>query len=405
MTVEAPPRPRRVDGPVGAHPAPEADALIQALIEEARQRARRRRRRLALLIGLVVLSGAGLAWLFYPSTPSPLEPSSRESSVVSAGRSEPRGTIAVTQLNGPGRPSVRLWTARGFEGPRIRGVAFGWAPDGRRLLVQRGSALWVVTPDTGREVRLTRQGSGFDAAWSPDGSRVVFAGERVRAGSSWRRIVVVEADGSGARTVSGWVLDGGFFTGNVSWSPDGREIVFAGRTAFSQHRWLYRVASDGASQPRPLAFDGSVSVPAQPTWSPDGSRLAFSDSGTGSIGDLVLAHADGRTIRRFAGGTGPVWSPDGSALAFRVHHAVSGAWTVHADGTHLTRLPLGSWAGLSWSPDSRYIAYAGGLGHEPSGELFVTRPDGTGVTRIIELPAGTVGLPLWRHGTATTEAG
>ena len=53
MTVTAPPRPPRPSDPV-THG--EFDALVEALIEEARQRGRRRRRRrgaIAILVGLV----------------------------------------------------------------------------------------------------------------------------------------------------------------------------------------------------------------------------------------------------------------------------------------------------------------------------------------------------------------
>lgn len=401
MSVTAPPRrPEATDPPASGEG--EFEALVEALIEEARLRARRRRRRTAMAGAAALVAGVAVVSLV-----------GRESLSTAVGRearptataptARPAGTIALTGIVGGGF-RVRLWTPGGVRDTTIRGRAFGWSPDGSRLLVQRGSALYAVRLGGAGEVLLTAHGNGFDAAWSPDGAMVAFAGGPVPGRPAYRRLLVVGADGRGVRALRGWVADGGFFSGNVTWSPDGRKVVFAGRTASDRRRWLYRVAADGTAPPEPLAVEVAVSAPVQPTWSPDGSRLAFSDSGTGSIGDLVIASAGGRVVRRIAGGTGPVWSPDGSMLAFRTHGR-AGAWTARADGTHVTRLPSGSWAGLSWSPDSRHIAFAGGGGHIANGDVFVVRSDGTGLVRILRRPGGRYGLPLWRHGTATTEAG
>ena len=298
-----------------------------------------------------------------------------------------------------------MWTPRGVRDSGIRGLAFGWSPDGSRLLVQRGSGLYVERLDGRHSVLLTKHGSGFNAAWSPDGTKVAFEGGPIPGHPAFRRILVVGADGRGVRLLPGWAVDGGFFSGNLTWAPDGREVVFAGRTASDERRGLYRVAADGSNTPRRIAIRAAVRSPAQLMWSPDGSRLAFSATGWGSIGDLFVMNADGSGVRRVAvGGTGAVWSPDGSMLAFRTHGR-GAAWIVRADGTHRKRLPPNSWGGLSWSPDSRYVAFPGGLGHAPNGDVWAVRPDGTGLTRIAHSPNRAYALPLWRHGTASTETG
>ena len=59
MSVTAPPRPPRIPRPSDPVTHDELDALVEALIEEARQRARRRRRRYAASILLVALAAGG----------------------------------------------------------------------------------------------------------------------------------------------------------------------------------------------------------------------------------------------------------------------------------------------------------------------------------------------------------
>src|SRR5262245_58278436 len=64
MSVTAPPRPPRTPRPSDPVTHDELDALVEALIEEARQRARRRRRRYAASVLLVALAAGGVYFGF-----------------------------------------------------------------------------------------------------------------------------------------------------------------------------------------------------------------------------------------------------------------------------------------------------------------------------------------------------
>jgi Tol biopolymer transport system component len=272
--------------------------------------------------------------------------------------------------------------------------ALAWSPDGTRLLVSQRGGLYALRANSSRRVRLTSGGDGFNASWSPSGSLAFRA-----AGG----LYVVDSSGHHKRLLARRVVGGGFFTGNVSWSPDGTQIAFARRNG------IFLVRSDGrggahriAIQPRPRTHCcAGPSTFLQPSWSPLGSRIAFvvDDAKTAGYAIYVMK-PDGTQATRLQKGHGPVWSPDGSAIAYRS----KGDQVMRADGTHVRRWRA-CWCGITFSPSGSRLAYPGGRVHKSSGALFLASSDGSRRSRVLYAPGGVFKLPLWRRGTATTEGG
>ena len=110
-----------------------------------------------------------------------------------------------------------------------------------------------------------------------------------------------------------------------SWSPDGKQLVFTGFDGGITD--LFIVNRDG-SDLRRLTNDRYADL--QPTWSPDGKTIAFTTD-RGPVTDFDLLRFGNMRIARFHLETGmiehlnymdvgkninPTWSPDGTALAF-----------------------------------------------------------------------------------------
>jgi TolB protein len=128
----------------------------------------------------------------------------------------------------------------------------------------------------------------------------------------------MSADGSGVTRLA----DGGY----PAWSPDGTQIVFM------HADWIFVMNTDGSGA-HALAPAGSNAQ--RSAWSPDGSRIAYSCSAGGSS-VLCVMNADGsgasvlvdRTSLNVFGydcASNPTWSPDGDRIAFAAPCGGSGA--------------------------------------------------------------------------------
>lgn len=164
---------------------------------------------------------------------------------------------------------------------------------------------------------------------------------------------------------------------NPSWSPDGTRI------AFNKDGYVHTSKIDGSDFVR-LA-EGGV-----PKWSPAGQLITFYRSG-----HIYVMNADGSNQRRVSdepiGADRALWSPDGTRLVISKDN--DGTVVVFDLDTSqlITKAPLGGPLS-TWAPDSKWLAYAAG----PSGDLDVykVRPDGTERIRLTT-GAELIGLGVW----------
>ena len=239
-----------------------------------------------------------------------------------------------------------------------------WSPDGIRMALMDGRAIWLAN---GNGTRRKRLGQGWTAAWSPNG--------KVLALVLGRRLWLVNRDGSALRRFPVDVpkcANCESSEGSPSWSPDGRRLVFehAEREPGSWGGADVWVADLDGQKLRRLAAPGE-----SPRWSPDGTRisyLAFPYHGDPAP-EVHVVDADGSNDRNLGRGESPVWSPRGATLAFEGVRFPKRVYVVPPTGRIIT---LRRSAAPSWAPDGKRIAF------ERRGSIFVADANGKRQRRV-----------------------
>ena len=135
-----------------------------------------------------------------------------------------------------------------------------------------------------------------------------------------------------------------------------------------------------------------------PTWSPDGSRIAFRTGRDGND-EIYVMNADGSDPANLTNDPGsdgnPSWSPDGSRIAFRSERDGNfDVYVMNADGTDLVRLTNnpGYDGSASWSPDGQKIAFA--TYRDDKADIYVMEADGSDPVNLTN-DWGFDDLPVW----------
>ena len=241
-----------------------------------------------------------------------------------------------------------------------------WSPDGRHLLFARheagGTQIRQYILDVGKPKALARRLTArtdpeCDGAYSPDGSRVLFAAITLSGTQGNLDIATINVDGTGLKTIVG---DGAQLAHQdwPSWSPDGKRFTFSSTHEGNQE--IYTAAADGTDLVR---LTQSPGLDAHPSWSPDGKTIAFATDRWGGL-ELAAVGRDGTGLIRLTNSRGlddyPVYSPDGSRLAFVSNR--DGQFEIYvsaADGSaafNLSRHPRRD-TYPTWTPDGRALTF------------------------------------------------
>jgi Tol biopolymer transport system component len=241
-------------------------------------------------------------------------------------------------------------------------VPLGWSRDGTELLFMRSGDqlfpeeyLFILHAD-GSETQLNRDPMYFGgASISPDGTRVVYAVQAVPADELG--LYVVDVDGGPPVRLplpraEGIVIEPTF-------SPDGTQIAYVDSGETENHVWV--VDADGGNAHEILADEAIVpagSLQWSPAgslqWSPAGDRIAGQARLSDGTNVIYTFAPDGSDLTQvISAAMLPYWSPDGSQIAYTVECELGstgcgGLGIVDADGSNVRE--FGFAASGPWHP-------------------------------------------------------
>lgn len=295
---------------------------------------------------------------------------------VGEGPDDLVGTITYVRLVLGCAPDVFIMDANGdnaralADDPALDDEA-DLSPDGTRVVFfsgRSGSARIYTIGTDGSDLQELTQGSGGDTSprWSPDGTEIAF--------SHGGNIVVMNADGTDVRTVmqsvsasTGEACRVGSIVGD--WSPDGAlilyyaAIILTGGNTF----WICTVDVD-TGEVEVLVSEPVGGLHAEPHWSPDGSKIAFRD--------------DRETLE--------ACSTTGGGCNYEIF--ILDLET--GEETNITNNPAFDIEPV-WSPDGEWIVFASNR-DDPKFDLYIMRPDGSELQRILNDPGSKDSYPSWR---------
>jgi Tol biopolymer transport system component/polyisoprenoid-binding protein YceI len=223
-------------------------------------------------------------------------------------------------------------------------------------------------------------------------------------------VYTVNVDGSDLTRLVKPLRESGSWSSDLApeLSPDGSKVAYTRGIATQtsgEADQIHVIDSTGSGRPKQLT-EGSFTATLWPTWSPDGSRLAFAQ-GEGDSSSIWVMNANGKNRRAlteddlveettFTPDEFPTWSPDGERIAYTsfLPDGNDDIFVMNADGSSPTRLTSGPEydADPDWSPNGRLIAFS------RDGDIYTMSPDGSGARQLTRGSARD-GAPAWsRHG-------
>lgn len=211
------------------------------------------------------------------------------------------------------------------------------------------------------------------------------------------RLYTMNPDGSGIQDVGPVSLSNSTLP---SWSADGSTLVFSGREGDRDpvYTYVFTALADGSASP--VVLTDAPGLAFHPTFSPDGSRIAYIHDTPGGAEALVIITSQGEELARITASAmegefilGFSWSPGGDAIIIDAALSTedAGLWVYSMNDSSLGLLvPAGR--DPAWSPDGQLIAFVALV--DGLNQIHLTDPAGANTTQLTS-SGFTKNLPVW----------
>lgn len=240
------------------------------------------------------------------------------------------------------------------DGSEVVAIAAGftpaWSPDGNSLAFLwlscdyyyyygcAKSGLAAMNTKTGSFLALTQDTIDSDPAWRPpDGGVIAFS----RRGAIYF-VEPAPQKNPALLNVPATVRK----ASQPSWSPDGVKLAIACEMDDGKSE-ICAINADGTSFVR-LTNDSSTDV--NPEFSPDGTQIAFSTTDVSGSSQIALMSSAGGAITKLTAGKNPAWVRDGTKILFEGIGNARGIFMIALASGTVTRLTNGDDYDPAWRP-------------------------------------------------------
>jgi Tol biopolymer transport system component len=173
--------------------------------------------------------------------------------------------------------------------------------------------------------------------------------------------------------------------GYPTWSPDGTQLAFVGDGE------IFIINANGTNQSQVTSISDVYVYDID--WSPNGDMIAFRGE-VGSNQEIFVVNVDGTGLTNLTNhplvDLTPKWSPSGNKLVYTCHFKLC---TMNPDGSDVNELTNNTGQYPTWSPDGTKIVFSSD--RDGNSEIYTISVGGSGLVRLTN-HASSDWRPVWQ---------
>lgn len=263
-----------------------------------------------------------------------------------------------------------------------------WSPDGRKIAFVSDKEgfdnIYIINKDGENEKRISIKGQcNYYPTWSPDGSRIAY----LNGDKDYADIIIKDLNNDTEIIItSGTDLKS---KDSLEWSPDGTKMAYVGgvNDFFANFLYFLDIKNDRTTEVAQVNYHHKFS------WSPDSKKIIFVRNSDGfrkksQLGLITFGKSNFKMKNNNEVNYLPTYSPDGSKIAFLSYpiyfdfDSSTYIYTSDSDGSNLMKVNTGGCSEYDqvWSTDSKSLIFVSLRNN--SKEIYSINSDGSNLMQL-----------------------